>query len=46
VWPFVVVEKPKAIEGALLRREVRARGPAGAGLERAVHAFVGAVLLR
>lgn len=42
---FVVVERAEAMERPLLGREVGARRPTGAGLERAVHAFVSAVLL-
>src|SRR3972149_6348034 len=45
VRPLVVVERAKAIEGALLRGEVVTRRAAGSGFQRPVHAFVGSVLL-
>ena len=44
--PFVVVEGAEAIEGPLLDGPRGAWRPTGAGFERAVHAFVRAVLLR
>lgn len=46
VGALVVVLVPECIEGALLGRERGAEGPNGPALERAMHAFKGAVLLR
>jgi hypothetical protein len=45
VGTLLVVEGAEAVEGSLLGREGRPRWPTGPGLERAVHALVGTVLL-
>ncbi len=45
VRPLVVVQRPKAIEGALLGGERRTRGATGASLEGLVHPLVRPVLL-
>lgn len=42
---LVVVQRSERSEGALLRPEIRAWGPAGSGLEGSVHAFMRTVLL-
>lgn len=45
VWPLVVVQRPKPIEGALLRSEIGSRRATGPGFQGPVHAFVRPVLL-
>src|ERR1051326_8154791 len=46
MWAYVVIGPPEGIEDALLEVEIRRRRFRDLGLERLVHAFVGAVLLR
>src|SRR6266481_1088265 len=46
VWSLMVVLGAEAVEGALLGRQRGAGRPNRFGLERLVHPFVGAVLLR
>jgi len=43
--PFVVVQRPEAIEGALLRGEIGPRRTTRPGFEGPVHPFMRPVLL-